>query len=164
MSYEQREVYEDVVVFVVGGTKHDLSDAEIDIPDLTYTGAEQIANPKITYKGTQLTEGKDYELTDGFLATEAGDYKVTITGIGIYTGEVQCSYRVVGDNDNTSVLMGDLDGNKKMNLNDAKILLKGAVGIITLIAEHKKAADMNNDTKINLNDAKIALRIAVGIA
>ena len=71
-----------------------------------------------------------------------------------------------GDNnsgDDNTVLIGDLDGDKKVNRNDAKLLLKGAVGIITLTEEQQKAGDINNDQKINLNDAKKLLRIAVGI-
>lgn len=61
-------------------------------------------------------------------------------------------------------IMGDLDGDGKVNLNDATIALKGAVGIITLTDEQIKIADMNNDKKVNLNDANIVLRVAVGIA
>ena len=59
--------------------------------------------------------------------------------------------------------MGDLNGDGKVDLNDAKILLRGAVGIIKLTDEQKKAADINGDGQINLNDAKMLLRAAVGI-
>lgn len=71
------------------------------------------------------------------------------------------------DSNNTSnnniAIMGDFDGNNKADLNDAKTLLKAAVGIIQLTDEQKKAADVNGDGQINLSDAKLLLRIAVGI-
>lgn len=60
--------------------------------------------------------------------------------------------------------MGELDEDGTFNLNNIKILLKGAVGIIELTDVQKKVSDINNDTKINLNDVKMLLRIAVGIA
>ena len=78
-----------------------------------------------------------------------------------YAKENGFEFESTGD-DNTYII-GDLNGDKKVNLNDAKILLRGAVGIIPLTVEQKKAADINDDKKINLNDAKILLCIAVGI-
>lgn len=61
-------------------------------------------------------------------------------------------------------LPGDVDNNKKIDLNDAKIALKLAVGIITDYTNlNYNNADYNNDKKVDLNDAKAILRIAVGI-
>lgn len=61
--------------------------------------------------------------------------------------------------------MGDVNGDGKVNLNDAKLVLKVAVGIdIGGVKFYKALADIDNSGKIDLNDAKIVLRMAVGIS
>lgn len=60
-------------------------------------------------------------------------------------------------------LLGDLNYDGAVNLNDAKFLLRAAVGIISLTDNQREVADMNYDGKINLEDAKILLKKAVGI-
>lgn len=61
------------------------------------------------------------------------------------------------------IVLGDLNNDSKVNLEDSMISLKGAVGILTLDKEQEKVADVNADGKINLQDAVIILKRAVGI-
>lgn len=52
---------------------------------LTYNGLEQTQSVTIKYAGTELVEGTDYTVTDN-KQTNAGNYKLTITGIGNFDG------------------------------------------------------------------------------
>lgn len=72
-----------------------LTDAEVSVPDLTSNGSTQYAMLEVTYKGTLLTEGVDYEVTDNVGGSAAGVYSVTLAGIGLYTGEITMGYRIV---------------------------------------------------------------------
>lgn len=68
------------------------------------------------------------------------------------------------DNNNSSYSLGDVNEDNKVDLNDAKLVLKAALGISTGSAKYNAAlADMNNDKKVDLNDAKLVLRAALGI-
>lgn len=71
-----------------------ISKAKIDkIPNLVYNGEAQRQNIKITYGGIPLNEGSDYTLE--FTGTnKAGTAKVSITGIGKYSGSAVRSFRV----------------------------------------------------------------------
>lgn len=63
-----------------------------------------------------------------------------------------------------NILLGDVDKNNKIDLLDAQIVLKMAVGIIIENDESIiKAADVNLDKKVDLKDAVIVLKMAVGI-
>ncbi len=93
--FEAKESYENADSFVVGVTRTEISGAAVTVSDLDYDGTEKYITPKVTYKGVELIEGKDYELTSGYSATEIGTYTVTITGIGAYTGRVTAQYRMV---------------------------------------------------------------------
>lgn len=69
-----------------------------------------------------------------------------------------------GDLDDAKGLLGDVDGSGKVDLNDAKLLLKVAVGIDIGNAKFDESvADMDGNGKIELNDAKLNLKLAVGI-
>lgn len=61
-----------------------------------------------------------------------------------------------------AVTKGDIDGNGKINSQDALMVLQHSVSVITLNSTQKKAADMNGDSKINSSDALAILMIAVG--
>lgn len=56
--------------------------------DLVYTGNLLTAVVKVTYNGTELTEGKDYTVSSN-TGTDAGSYTLTITGQGNYGGSVE---------------------------------------------------------------------------
>ena len=60
---------------------------------LVYTGDPLTAAVKVTYKGTELTEGKDYTVSSN-TGTNAGTYTLTITGQGNYEGSVDKTFTI----------------------------------------------------------------------
>lgn len=106
------------------------------------------------------------EITGEVEAIAEGTATITVTTLDGLSAECTIEVMSEGGNsgDNNTFIMGDLDKDGLVNLIDATILLRGAVGIITLTDEQKKAADINNEGKINLNDATMVLCAAVGIA
>ena len=57
---------------------------------------------------------------------------------------------------------GDIDGNGKINSQDALMVLQYSVALISLNSTQKKNADITGDGKINSSDALAILRISVG--
>lgn len=62
------------------------------------------------------------------------------------------------------VLLGDLNGDGKINNLDASVALKYDAGIVDLTAEQKTRGDINGDGKINNLDATVILKIDAGLA
>lgn len=60
-------------------------------------------------------------------------------------------------------LPGDVDQNGSVTANDALILLRAALGIITLEGEAAELGDVDGDGAITANDALIVLRRSLGI-
>jgi len=58
---------------------------------------------------------------------------------------------------------GDVNGDGKINLMDAQLTLKAALGITKLASEAENAADADDDGKTNLKDAQLILKAALGI-
>lgn len=94
-TYVAKEQSDTAISFVVGMTKMNLADAEVRVSDLRENGSVQYAAPEVNYRNVTLTEGVDYEVTDNNGGAEAGTYSVTLTGVGLYTGEVTVGYRIV---------------------------------------------------------------------
>ena len=80
--------------FLVAKTQTDISDAQVTMPKLTYNGKEQYVQPTITLGDKRLIEGKDYEIAGTYSAFEVGHYKVTISGMGLYTGVLDAEYQI----------------------------------------------------------------------
>lgn len=97
ITYETKETYDGAVSFAVGMTTPDISGATINVSNLAYNGKEQYIAPVVTYKGTTLTEGKDYILTGDFRAKDVGNYQFGILGIGMFAGEKKANYSVTGE-------------------------------------------------------------------
>lgn len=95
VTYELREPYENAVIFAIGAEKREISNAKVSVPNLIYNGSEQMAMPTVTYNGKLLVEGRDYNIGGDFSATEIGNYTLTISGTGTYTGSVSVNYQVV---------------------------------------------------------------------
>ncbi|MBO4879138.1 MAG: hypothetical protein J5544_02645 [Clostridia bacterium] len=60
-------------------------------------------------------------------------------------------------------LPGDIDGSGAVNINDALLALRAAMGIIELTPEQISAGDMNGNGSIGVDDAVMILRIAMGL-
>lgn len=67
------------------------------------------------------------------------------------------------DDGSTDVVLGDADGNGKVELSDAVLVLKAALGITPLEGDRQKAADADGNGKVELADAVLVLKAALGI-
>lgn len=65
----------------------DLSQATVTEGQATYTGKKLAVNPQVKLGATVLTAGVDYTLSKSSV-TNAGSYRVTVTGKGYYTGSI----------------------------------------------------------------------------
>lgn len=61
--------------------------------EFTYNGSEQKPTVSVT-DGCKLAKDTDYTVTYPDASTNAGSYKVTVTGQGNYTGTVELSYKI----------------------------------------------------------------------
>jgi hypothetical protein len=62
----------------------------------------------------------------------------------------------------TAPTLGDLNGDGKVNVQDATLSLRIAVGSVTPTDAQKAAGDVNHDGKWNVQDTTLILRFAVG--
>ena len=91
-----------------------------------YTGSAISVTPTVTFQGTTLTEGTNYDCaTSPATVQEAGDYTLTVTGKGDYTGSQSVSFFV----SNTTAGMGsvqyargDLNGDGHVDMADVTVL------------------------------------------
>jgi hypothetical protein len=60
------------------------------------------------------------------------------------------------------IKLGDLNGDGKVNVQDATLSLRIAVGVVTPTDAQKAAGDVNHDGKRNVQDTTLILRFAVG--
>lgn len=95
ITYQQKAAYENPVYLLRGMTRTDIAGAQATVSDLAYTGEEQYPQVTVTYQGTTLTEGEDYELTGSYSATDIGEYTVNVRGIKNYTGVLPVTYQVI---------------------------------------------------------------------
>lgn len=116
---------------------------------------------KITYKETLNSNGV---VSQNILASpQGGEYSLGENTIEIYFAEninVYTTYKI----NILDIIMGDVDGNGKVNSTDALKVLQSSVQLITLTASQKKVADMNSDGKVNSIDALKILQKSVGMA
>lgn len=60
-------------------------------------------------------------------------------------------------------ILGDVDGDSKVNIKDVTIIQRTAASIITLTEVQTKFADVNADGKVNVNDATAIQKFVAGI-
>ena len=69
--------------------------ASADATAFTYNGSTQVpASFSVTDGGSELAENTDYTVSLPDSSTDAGDYVVTLTGVGNYTGTVTVAYTI----------------------------------------------------------------------
>ena len=63
----------------------------------------------------------------------------------------------------SEIMLGDLNGDGKVNTADAVLVLKNAANMIVFDETQEKAADVNHDDKVNTADAVLILKYAAGM-
>ena len=125
----------------------DISACEITVKDLAYTG-KKVKKPTVTirYGETQLTEGADYSFTYNTKAKAIGAYKLTVTGMGRYTGSVNTTFKVVPKGTAFSKLTG---GDKQITLK-----WKSQKNITGYQIEYSLKKDFSGSKKVTVKKAK----------
>ena len=164
-------------LFVVGMTHPELTadTVSVQLDDITCDGTEQYVEPIVSYNGERLTCGVDYVLEGDFVVTDAGDYTLTISGIGDYVGSVDVAFTVAGTAD--TILKGDANQDGKIDADDAYTVLvyyaeemvgKEHTMFDTPELEEQliEAADIDQDGDLDADDAYLILlyyaRVSVG--
>ncbi|HHU84497.1 MAG TPA: hypothetical protein GXZ23_04935 [Clostridiales bacterium] len=60
-------------------------------------------------------------------------------------------------------ILGDINRDGKVNPIDARLILRGSMGLDALDEEQKILADTNSDAQLKTTDARLALRFALGL-
>lgn len=97
-----------------------------------------------------------------FTAPEDGEYTFTWTfekDPGASDG-LDCAYVDNIDYSGDDIIIGDVDGNGEVNMADAVIAARHAMGIITLSDEAFALADMDGDGFVTMLDAVLIMRLA----
>ncbi len=156
INYIPKEYCEGAVKLLVGMNDYDISDADITISDITYTGEQQHVSVEVVYKGETLEQYVDYEISGDYVVTEVGEYNIVIEGKGKYTGKSSINFKVKKD-----FIIGDANNDEKIDTQDAVLLKKYLAGYSDL-GINEEACDVNNDGEINSADAVILLKHLAG--
>lgn len=98
----------------------------LDIPDQIYTGSP--IKPMVTVCDGRITLGENYDYTVSYSNnTNKGTAKVTIKGIGNYTGTATASFKIAGNKDITDVSIIFLPNRMTYNLNESLDLTGGSI-------------------------------------
>ena len=97
------------------------------------------------------------------IAVEPGSYYIRIVNSGAYSsfGNVEYSLRL--SLNDRKYLLGDLDLNGRITAADARLALRGAVGLNQFDATQISIGDVNFDGRMTAADARLILRAAVGL-
>ena len=113
-AYYSTEAYENADAFWVSAKQTDLSNATVNVSNLTYNGQEQFVKATVTLNGKTLIEGRDFDLEGEYFARNVGNYTVSIKGIGMYCGTKKVTYSVLQKESNK-----DDNNNNNSNSNNA---------------------------------------------
>lgn len=75
-------------------TKKAIAKDSVKVSGWTYNGKSKAPSIKVTVDGKTLKAGTDYKITGTKKAKNAGTYKVTIKGIGKFSGTQTLTYKV----------------------------------------------------------------------
>lgn len=70
---------------------------------------------------------------------------------------------VIDNNELNQTLLGDIDNDGQVSLEDARTILLYALGITDVPEAHLAIADVNHDLKVSIEDARMVLQAALGI-
>ncbi len=129
--------------------------------EVTYTDGSKST---IAYQETLNKKTGFY--TANILASPAKSYTVGTNTIEVYLQQDTSKYatydiKIIAGSAPSGSASGDVNGDKKVNSQDALLIMQHAVMLITLTGTQKANADMNGDGNINSTDALIILKEAV---
>lgn len=70
----------------------------------------------------------------------------------------------ISSSTSVSRLLGDINNDGQVGLDDATTTLKAALNIVQLSDEEAAVADINGDGEVELNDATLSLKLALNIS
>lgn len=117
-----------------------------DPTETTESTETTVADPTETTESTETTVTDPTETTKATEATTTEPAKTTNTTET--TPGTDSSDPVVDKG-----ILGDVDGNGKVNIKDATMIQKAVAKIISLTDSEQIRADVNTDTKVNIKDA-----------
>ena len=79
-----------------------------------------------------------------------------------YDVEPWTNFQIVYEKTEPEYAAGDVNQDGKINMKDARTVLKAAVGSEALNDEQKKLGDVDEDGKVGMKDARLILKYAVG--
>ncbi len=105
----------------------------------------------------QNSDGKRYEQTYSFRDVPDGEYKLAIwkPGYGVVISTVDTGAGTVVQEAADLYLMGDVNGDGKVNVTDINIIRLSILGRRELTKEQREIADVNHDEKINVTDINL---------
>ena len=124
-----------------------ISGCKITVKDMTYTG-KKIKKPSVTVRNgdTELKEGTDYTVSYDKKAKNIGAYKLTVTGIGRFTGTKKVTFNIIPKGTAFSKLTG---GAQQITLK-----WKSQKNITGYEIEYSLKKDFSNSKTVQIKKAK----------
>lgn len=152
LSYSATENCENAEVIAVPMLKINISDAEVSIDTINYTSQEQLIDPKVTLNNKLLEEGRDYYLENNFIAEIPGEYIITITGMGFYTGSIDAKYTIYDDNnDIKEIPINDLSSSIQVMISDNIRLINNTEKIVKWESNNHRIATIDEYGTVEIN-------------
>jgi len=92
-----------------------------------------------------------------------GDGQITAADVTIIQNKVTQSTTTTTTQPTTSYILGDLNEDNKVTVSEGALVLRAAIGLVSLSEDQKKRADVNGDGKVTAADALKIIRIAIGL-
>lgn len=172
MLFSDSEGKNEITTVKVPATGHNLQKVAAVKPTCTKNGNIEHYKCSTCSKLFSDSAAKN-EITDTTAKATGHSYEWVVTKpaqVGV-EGEKANKCKTCGDVKETQkipalepqYILGDVDGDKFVKASDARLALRASVGLETLNATQKKAADADKNGEIKAADARLILRASVGL-
>ena len=128
---------------------------KIVVKNCEYSGKAVVPEMILENNGIALVKDKDYTVTFKN-NTSVGTATAIISGIGNYSGTVEKAFTI------GNTMVGDVDMNGKVDVNDVTLIMKYNVDLINLSSEQAELADVNNDGYVDVLDVTLLQQYIAG--
>ena len=128
---------------------------------LTYTGSEQTQGVTVSLNEVALKEGVDFEVTDN-AATYAGEYELTVSGIGAYTGTENKTWTIAAAEQTLSAVEENLEIGRGATLSAEQLAanVSGAEGELTFTGSNEAGSVTANVFTATQTAGEVAISVA----